>query len=68
MQCPNFALTAVLINQVAPWASMLSTNGVMDWTVGNTEHLDKLTTVLAARTLTRTAVHVWHVVVAERSS
>ena len=63
MRCPNVTLATVLANQVAVRASMLSTNGVVDWTVENTEHLDKLTTIRAARTLFRTTMHLRHVVV-----
>lgn len=62
MQVPKLTLVAILINQVAVRASMLSANGMMDWTVEDTELLHPLTTVLAARTLFRATMHFRHVV------
>lgn len=63
---PKFTLVTIIFNQVAVRASMLTTNGLMDWTVENTKLLDKLTTVLTARMLSRTTMHFRHVIKGSR--
>lgn len=55
------ALEAVVALQVRPCGCVLATDGLMPWTVEDTERLDQLTAITLA--LSRTTVHVRHVVV-----